>query len=1259
MKHSKKLQNTLTKGFALISALSIMVLLVMITVGMLTLSTSEVRQSTQAIHQLEAQANARMALQIALGQLQQYVGQDQRVTATAAINENTLDEKKHLVGVWSTENWDPQNPNTKKFLTWLASVPTSNPPRLADSENALTPFDLPDSYLPGSKLITIVGEGSLGSGASADKQVQVATLPVIRNNKQAGSYAYWVADEATKASYSIPVQASPLEWNKATRSTTPYKSGLELMNEQTFDDYSDVAQTNKIDTPSIQTADLNHPSANRPSQEYFHDLSNRSVSIFTNTRHGGLKSDLSTAFELDLNDFNAISEFHNSSERNKTNNYDLLNNSGYNIPELYPETHPLGYLFEAPVNDTEDTEIIRGPTWDLLRNFYRLYKKEWEDLAWPRQLVASSDTNFVTRGSLPLSYATTKGDSKRHNNREYGIRSSPGGMYDSDATKFNSIAEPIRSENYTGNNVLLRQTSPRVAPSILRVTWVIGVRKQDSSSGGNSNSSYRLVFSFDPYVTIHNPYNRHIEFESIGMYCAKFNPLRFNIEWKKKNGTREKKGDLLFSNNTGTYGSYVFRLFPAPGETFTLKPGEIKVISPNSEEGVLREYHVYGQNQLIEGTFAYGEDTGLFLRLGKVWDNFWQPPNIQPAPNSSVKVTMYGRNKYAYDAEYGYTGFASNEMDTFNFSLLSTKNHDGTRNSLNNPAFLPPYMGVNHDMWDEDFLTRLTFSTFDNVVSSKAEDHELHVSRTFNVSSLPEVGESGFYIGALDIQMKHAGLGAPVFHQLNPTAQIYDPRNYDGEDRMGPAWDVTIKSITDVSDLQLVGDSQGHAYWGKGTDAANGTSYVVLKDLPRAPLTSLASLTHAEISTIPEDGTSHIGNSFLPAGFAATTQADKVITRRSCNEQYKINKVQYLTDHSWSANEALWDQYFFSGVNWGDNQLAFQQSATQTYNSHQAVVDALKTNTPNQPHILANARNQYIKTEGIDQTKLESNLKDYAKIGGHLACYGGFNVNSTSVEAWKAILGSLNDADIDYLQNGSLSTESSKNTPFTRYQLPAGSMNHNANSNSAWTGYRSLNQSEIETLAESMVEQVKLRGPFMGLADFVNRRLQPIPGTTADVNKLGAIQMAIADSGINSSLHLPVTTANVETKKINTGSTTVSLSSLTGAPGFLMQSDVLTSIGSILRTRSDTFTIRTYGESVDRNGKVQAKAWCEAVVQRTPEWYNPTTEAYKIPDPNYPDTTQRPILKKWINNPNVDQTNKKYGRKMQIISFRWLSPAEV
>ena len=63
-------RNQHTQGFALIATISVMVLLVMIALAMLSLSTIELRSVRHDDAMRTAQANARMALMIAIGELQ-------------------------------------------------------------------------------------------------------------------------------------------------------------------------------------------------------------------------------------------------------------------------------------------------------------------------------------------------------------------------------------------------------------------------------------------------------------------------------------------------------------------------------------------------------------------------------------------------------------------------------------------------------------------------------------------------------------------------------------------------------------------------------------------------------------------------------------------------------------------------------------------------------------------------------------------------------------------------------------------------------------------------------------------------------------------------------------------------------------------------------------------------------------------------------------------------------------------------------------
>jgi len=89
------------------------------------------------------------------------------------------------------------------------------------------------------------------------------------------------------------------------------------------------------------------------------------------------------------------------------------------------------------------------------------------------------------------------------------------------------------------------------------------------------------------------------------------------------------------------------------------------------------------------------------------------------------------------------------------------------------------------------------------------------------------------------------------------------------------------------------------------------------------------------------------------------------------------------------------------------------------------------------------------------------------------------------------------------------------------------------------------------------------------------------------------------------------------------------------APSSVLQSDILQALGASMTVRSDTFIIRSYGDAVDANGEVTARAWCETVVQR-------------VPDPVVADTDDV-----W------QPAGQTFGRRIKLVSFRWLGKEEV
>ena len=460
-------------------------------------------------------------------------------------------------------------------------------------------------------------------------------------------------------------------------------------------------------------------------------------------------------------------------------------------------------------------------------------------------------------------------------------------------------------------------------------------------------------------------------------------------------------------------------------------------------------------------------------------------------------------------------------------------------------------------------------------------------------------------------------------------------------------YEFTVEPLVSWKNRSLDVDTDGRAYFGGGLNTELGASFVTTHSVPREPLVSLAALQHSfangfEIQK-PKFGYSTlngrepmmpqiahaIGNSVAPSVLAK----DKT--------EGTLPGARPLADHSYLGNMGLWDDWFLSGI-------APQTAATYTKRRAQRLVaEEFFNSTAPLPVVRYSA-----DTDGENLQKLLSTFFTGAtpsvaaidSVASYLRVDGMFNVNSTSVEAWKAVLGGLKDRPI-IVRDASGSERiaaADEDVPVVNLHGPQdsvvdGSGNLAVNEPSQWVGRRTLSEEEIEGLARAIVMEVRKRGPFLSLADFINRRV----GNDSELARAGAIQSAL-DS---------------ESVKINEafeGSRGVSAATSQrfafpdaekgplafGSPSIVKQADILTPIAPVLSARSDSFIIRSYGESVDKNGKVLARAWCEAVVERDRNFVDPD------------DKPQTPFA-------SLNDANKAFGRRYEIVSFRWLHPEEI
>jgi len=418
-----------------------------------------------------------------------------------------------------------------------------------------------------------------------------------------------------------------------------------------------------------------------------------------------------------------------------------------------------------------------------------------------------------------------------------------------------------------------------------------------------------------------------------------------------------------------------------------------------------------------------------------------------------------------------------------------------------------------------------------------------------------------------------------------------------------------------------------------GSYDASGQTSLVLYDVPRQPARSIADFMHANISFFDVMPSYAIGNSFASPYFDTSEYAAAI-------DNKKLGRDVLLPDLSYLSNDALFDEYFLSTipVDLSSAPVVGYSKYTQSFFDSLPPYEKVDAGFIESGKLLPNSRLLFMRDGSESPLAYLDELRDFRTAGSKLILDGAFNVNSTSVAAWTGFLGGVKAlSDLGYYETatGSEGTLSSSALAysFMRFATPSGK------ENDEWRGFRALSGDEIVELAENIVSEVKARGPFLSMADFVNRRL-----TRGSTGEKGALQAAIDASSINSSFGGSSSLAGAV-------GTYVPPAPKAGLPGFLLQNDVLRVLGPQMAVRSDTFKVRAYGESRNAvTGLVEGRAMCEAVVQRVPEWVDPINASE---DDIYVDA------------PNGDYDsalsaiNQSFGRRFKLISFRWMNDQEM
>jgi hypothetical protein len=422
---------------------------------------------------------------------------------------------------------------------------------------------------------------------------------------------------------------------------------------------------------------------------------------------------------------------------------------------------------------------------------------------------------------------------------------------------------------------------------------------------------------------------------------------------------------------------------------------------------------------------------------------------------------------------------------------------------------------------------------------------------------------------------------------------------------------------------------------------------------PEIGLISVGQLQHAPVSLLGAYPSYAIGNGVADFRIPRTSVLTTADTHPSTSTQMVTSRINTYYDLSWQLNRVLWDRYFFSSVPSGA-----APSPTTLASWTQAKVDDA---TP-----LPDSRLRYYQKTGtttsVDQLRYDNAVATsdpFNQAAANLMVAGGFNINSTSEQAWRAVLGGVNQLAYNpQTRNSGAALQAA----FSRFANPTA----DSALTTPWQGYRQLTEAQIKQLATNIVAEVKKRGPFLSLADFVNRRL------AADATGLkGTLQAALDATTTGNAANLATTApfnGNYVTSAPSTGeswdldhmrndvsiTTAAHRSRSAFAPKFITQADILSTIGPVITARSDTFVIRAYGETVNPlltsadAGYITGRAWCEAVVQRVPEYVDEADPALTSSD-----------LKDALLPASTNLTNRAFGRRFELVSFRWLNPSDI
>ena len=1210
-----------------------MILLTVIAVGLLSLSSISLRTSSQSLAMQSARANARVALMLAIGDLQKQLGPDGRISSLAEQRHGASSgNRSQWVGVH--DSWDAATGFLKRptpvFRQWLAS---GDPLTLGSETLVESPSDSD---------VLLVGKGTLGDSPAAGQEVRVPELKFTNNRGQmAGKMAWWVSDESMKAALpSGGKRGKDYRDGKADAllgSLAAARPNAEILENLTALALPDEEMSKLISTDSFNVL---APEA----RKNFHDITHLSRGVLADVTHRRLKQDLSLLF---------------LKPRTFVQDVPLYDGAG-NINDI---------AIDASTGKPKNQGVFEkfGSDSDMLKYFATasqpginleelwIYSNLYRQLKW---------TGYTPTLEARSGAEDSSGDFR------YGAVSDP---------SFNYWKPVIASQQY--------MLSMGAIPSNFDLLM---------SPTGLPAGKYDMALKIDSVYTVWNPLNIKTVIPQGDFFNFQLSGLPFKVKWDitdAAGGTKLMAAPTPrdFVGRTVTQTSAKYETWPYALNTFPLTrrvdyyDAKISNLYKPSTTTTLR----FGVNDVFRCNLGGAKlAKGYTLEAGEC--AFFGFADTNLAINNSGSTTDYdmdrgwgGNRTVTLNGNIG--AYWLDASDIVNFTITTDEKNPP---STTKPSYFTQYIGARLDSAGKGGLQLGSTGLATKSISNPDSNYfpEIKNSQSLSVGQFTTYKPFMVYGNYLNAESSDGTTNSQaswprVMANSAVIEHLFDDSETAKFHESQQVWRVDSLPYDTTNLISITANNRG--FFGGGHSPDNGVNVLATRQVSPVPPVSLMSLSHAIANGFADRFSQSADRSRYPS--AGNPLSDLLIsgldtyTPKSVaftGQSYLYPQVERaignsmaspflppgqsigtdtgvhfglaspltvpVVDHSYLANAALFDSWFFSSVS--DSALL---PSTAPYKSGGSPQEMLKNFFEDGEQRLANPRfvpsMAWTAAEKLLVSGSDLHPEAAARISACLLNDGAFNINSTHVDAWKSLLasnrggsklvaGSIQKEEKLTPTGGSGMTAAESATPTSSLTEP-----------NQWSGYRALSDDEISSLAKELVAQVKDRGPFISVADFLNRN--PSSGDPKQRN-MGAVQAAIEKAGLNaksSSGSRSTSPADFEGMPGADAASGVtgSTSRAVGIPGYLMQSDLLTPIASQLQARGDTFRIRAHGSSTGPDGKVNAEAWCEAVVQRTPVWVDPADSAQ---------TAEADL---------AVPGNKIFGRRFETISFRWLARNEI